>query len=304
MNLNQLRVFAAVAANQSITRAARQLTISQPAVSKQLAELEEALGVVLFDRLPRGMRLTEAGELLEQHVVRILAEEEAAEAGLAALRGLARGRLRVGASTTIGSYLAPSMLGELHRLHPTIKLELVIGNTTAIHDALVEHRLDVGLTEGFVGNEQLEAEVIGSDELVVIVSPTHALRRRAPLAAADLASAPYLTREVGSGSRDVVDAALAELGVTVKPELSLGSTEALKNAVAAGLGYAIVSRLAVELELRFGVLTVLEVAQLRIERPLHLVQLRGRTPSRAVTRFVELLRKRVSRSGGPQDFSI
>src|SRR5262245_2681738 len=148
MNLNHLRVFASVARHGNVTRAARELRVSQPAVSKQLSDLEQDLNTALVDRLPRGVRLTAAGELLFGHAQRILQTEHAAEQELAELQKLRRGRLAVGASTTIGSYLVPSLFGELHREHEDVQLDLEIANTAAIQHAVLEHRLDLGLIEG------------------------------------------------------------------------------------------------------------------------------------------------------------
>lgn len=289
MNLNQLRVFAAVAKEQSITRAAQVLKISQPAVSKQLADLEAAVGTPLVDRLPRGIRLTEAGNVLEEHARRIFTTEALAETQLQQLLGLARGKLAVGASTTIGSYLIPELFGRFHRSYPQVELELQIANTAVIQAQLKDDRLDLGLTEGFAEAEGLEVQVVAHDEMVMIVSPKSPILKKSPITAAALTQLPMLMREHGSGTRDVIEAALAERGVEIRPAMSLGSTEALKRAVAAGLGAAIVSRLAVEFELQMGVLAEVDVADLKIRRALHLLQLRGKTPSPAAAAFLAML---------------
>jgi DNA-binding transcriptional LysR family regulator len=291
VNLQHLRAFASVAAEGNITRAARRLRISQPAVSKQLAELEAELGTTLFDRLPRGVRLTEAGELLLVHAQRIFAAESAAEAEISELTGLMRGRLSIGASTTIGSYLIPGVFGVFNRSHPHIKLALEIANTTQVQSLVLDDRIDLGLTEGFVASEQLDVEVVHHDEMVAIVSPQHPLRRRASVELRDLARMPFICREQGSGTRDVIEAALSEQGLLLEPVMALGSTEAVKSAVSTGLGVAIVSRLTVELELSVGRLAQLDVRDLNIRRALHLVRLRGKRESPAVEAFITLLRK-------------
>jgi DNA-binding transcriptional LysR family regulator len=297
INLNQLRVFKAIFEEKSITSAARRLRISQPAVSKQLAELESSVGAALVDRLPRGIRLTAAGEVLEQHARRIFLAEEAAEAELATLLGLGYGRLAVGASTTVGSYLVPSVFGELHLAHPNIGLELEIGNTSSIQQAVLDSRVDIGLIEGMVSSESLEVDVFAQDEMVVIVSPRHIWASRAEVEAAELATQPFLGRERGSGSRAVVEAALAERGVEVQFSMSLGSTEAVKNAVALGLGVAIVSRLSVALEIEVGQLRAVALAGRRIRRDLNRVRLRGKHPSPAASEFLRLLAARYGSAG-------
>lgn len=291
INLNQLRVFKAIFEEQSITGAARRLRISQPAVSKQLAELESALGAPLVDRLPRGIRLTQAGEVIQAHARRIFRAEEDAEQALAELLGLGRGRLSVGASTTIGSYLVPRVFGDFHATHPAVALELEIGNTAIIQTAVAEGRLDLGLTEGFVAGESLDVSVFAHDEMVLIVSPQHPWATAGAIELRELPKAPLLARERGSGSRDIVEAELAKVGCHVEPAMSLGSTEAVKNAVAGGLGAAFVSRITVELELKAGVLAEVAVTGVTIRRALHRVMQRGKHPSVATTTFLETLRR-------------
>jgi DNA-binding transcriptional LysR family regulator len=291
VDLHKLRVFVAVAREGNVTRAARQLSLSQPALSKQLSELEDNLSTVLFDRLPRGVRLTTAGEILLRHAERIFAAEGAAEAELAELLGLRTGRLSIGASTTIGSYLIPSVFGAFHRAHPEVRLELEIANTSVIHAMVADGRIDLGLTEGVVPGEQLVVEIVHYDEMVAIVAKGHPLLEKKRVSAADLVRIPFICRERGSGSRDVIEAALAERGLTIAPAMALGSTEAIKNAVAAGLGVAMLSRLTVELELAMGRLELLDVRDLSIRRALHLVRLRGKHESPAVQAFVAQLRE-------------
>jgi DNA-binding transcriptional LysR family regulator len=291
MDLHKLRVFVAVAREGNVTRAAKQLSLSQPALSKQLAELEESLSTVLFDRLPRGMRLTFAGEALLRHAERIYAAERAAESEIAELNGLRAGRLSIGASTTIGSYLIPNVFGAFQRVHPEVRLELEIANTAAIQALVSEGRIDLGLTEGNVPSEQFAVEVVHYDELVAVARPDHPLCKKRKVAAVELSTVPFICRERGSGSREVIEAALRERGVELTPAMALGSTEAIKNAVAAGLGVAILSRLTVELELQAGRLAVLELRDLSLRRALHMVQLRGKQRSPAVEAFVGKLRE-------------
>ncbi|MEM6993483.1 MAG: LysR family transcriptional regulator [Myxococcota bacterium] len=289
MNLHHLRVFASVAAEGSFTAAARRLNVSQPAVSKQLSELEAAVGLPLFDRLPRGVRLTEAGRVLRGHTDRIFEAEAAAQADLAALAGLARGQLRVGASTTIGSYLLPQLFGDFRRRHPGVDLDLQIANTEVIQRALLSGELDLAMTEGFVRAGALRVSVAHTDELLVITAPDHPWAAEGSVRLEDLARAPFIARELGSGTRDVVEAALAKRGVTVDPVMTLGSTEAVKSAVAAGLGVAMVSRLTVALELSSGRLVHIRTPGFAVQRALHLLTHEHRRPSRAARAFLALL---------------
>ncbi|MEO8180864.1 MAG: LysR family transcriptional regulator [Deltaproteobacteria bacterium] len=298
LNLNQLRVFRAVLECNSITEAARILRISQPAASKQLAELEASLGVSLVERRSRGVRLTAAGEVLSRHTWRLFQEEEAAERALQALLGLELGQLAVGASTTIGNYIVPGLFGELHRAHPNVNLELEIGNTARIREQLIEGRVDLGLTEGLIasGSRQLEAlnvEVFTHDEMVLVIAPSHPLATEiGSIGARALERLPFIVRERGSGTREVVEDALARRQITIQPVMSLGSTEAVKSAVAAGLGAAFVSRLTLDLELSSGLLRVLELEDFPLRRALSLLTLEGKPPSPAATEFLRLLQAR------------
>ena len=296
MNLNHLAAFHAVAEEGGVSRGAERLCVSQPAVSKQVRELEAALGLKLFDRLPRGVRLTQAGEVLAGYARRLFAVEADAERAIAELKGLSRGSLRVGASLTIGVYLLPEILGAYRKLHPGIDLELEIANTQVIQQKLRENALDVALTEGFVETcepkselDDLEAEIFHRDELVAVVPPGHRLLKEKMVTAAQFCAEPFLMRETGSGTREIVERALAQVKVVVHPTMSLGSTEAIKRAVTAGLGVAIISRLALCTELATGLLQVVALSNLRIERPLHIVRLRGKSESHAARAFFKLL---------------
>jgi DNA-binding transcriptional LysR family regulator len=291
VNLNHLRVFHAVAESTSLTAAARILRISQPAVSKQLGDLEDALGVQLVDRLPRGVRLTEAGRTLAEHATRIFGIEQLAEVELAAQLGLERGTLAIGASTTIGSYLVPRVFGELHREHAALRLEMQIGNTAQVYELVRRHQIELGLTEGLVAEPDLATRVFDHDDMIAIASPGDPVLARGRLRADDLVRLPFIMRERGSGTREVIEAAFTNKRLTIEPVMTLGSTEAVKNAVAAGLGIAIVSSLAVERELASGALESIALADLAIRRELHLVELRGVTRSPVASRFVELLER-------------
>jgi DNA-binding transcriptional LysR family regulator len=298
MNLNHLAIFHAVAQAGSMTMGAERLDISQPAVSKQVQELERALGVHLFDRIGRRVRLSQAGQILDGYARRLFALAHEAEAAMTDVRAVGRGRLVVGASTTIGTYLLPSVVAEFWRQYPGVELLVDIENTEQVHHRLAGLELDVGLTEGFVENEDLVAEVFHRDELVVIAPPDHRLaaKPRVPLGA--LQEEPFILREPGSGTRAVEERALARLKLPVRVTMALGSTEAIKRVVAEGVGLAIVSRLAVHTECAAGTLAVLPVTGLRIERPLHLVRRKGRRDWPALEAFCGVLRERAAAQFG------
>jgi DNA-binding transcriptional LysR family regulator len=290
MNLNHLAIFHAVAQAGGMTLGAERLDISQPAVSKQVRELERALDVHLFDRVGRRVQLSQAGELLADYALRLFGLAREAEEAIADLRAIGRGKLVIGASTTIGIYLLPGVVAEFWRRHPKIELLVEIENTEQVHRRLAGHELDVGLTEGFVEDEELDAEVFHRDELVVIAAARHPLagKPRVPLSA--LQQEPFVLREPGSGTRAVEERALARLRMPVRVAMALGSTEAIKRVVTEGVGLAIVSPLSVVAEVAAGELAVLPVAGLRIERPLYLVRRKGRRDGPALQAFCAVLR--------------
>ena len=298
MNLNHLAVFHAVAQTGGMTLGAQRLDISQPAVSKQVQELERALGVHLFDRVGRRVRLSRAGEVLVDYARRLFALAHEAEEAMTDVRAAGRGRLAIGASTTIGTYLLPGVLAEFWRRHPRVELLVQIENTEQVHRRLAGHELDLGLTEGPVEEGELDAEVFHQDELVMIAAPGHRLagRPRVPLSA--VREEPFVLREPGSGTRAVEERALARLKLPVRAVMALGSTEAIKRVVAEGVGLAIVSRLAVGVECAAGTLAVLPVTGLRLARPLRLVRRRGRRDGPALQAFCAVLRERTAAQFG------
>ena len=298
MNLNHLAIFHAVAQAGSMTLGAERLDISQPAVSKQVQELERVLGVHLFDRIGRRVHLSQAGEILADYARRLFALAHEAETVMADVRAAGRGRLAIGASTTIGTYLLPSVVAEFWRRHPRVELLVQIENTAQVHRRLAGHELDIGLTEGLVEEEELEAEVFHQDELVVIAAPGHRLagQPRVPLSA--VREEPFILREPGSGTRAVEERALARLNLPVCVVMALGSTEAIKRVVAEGVGLAIVSRLSVRAECAAGTLTMLPVDGLPIVRALHLVRRRGRRDGPALQAFCGVLRETMAAQFG------
>lgn len=288
MNLRQLRVFQIVAETGGITSGSERLHISQPAVSKHIRDLEQELGTVLLDRHPRGVSLTAAGEVLLRHARRMHTLQDDALDELASLQGTRTGRLAIGASTTIGSYLLPPILESFYRSNPGIRISLVVANTRQIQQQLMDYELDVGLTEGLVDQETFHAEVFAGDQLVPVSSPGFA-RHNQITNLDSLSVMPCILREIGSGTRVVVERSFTQNGLQPRILMSLGSTEAIKHIVGSGLGYAVISKLAVHEELDSGRLLRLPVPELTIERPLHLTRLKERSISSALAEFIRFL---------------
>lgn len=289
LNLHLVRIFAGVVAAGGFSRAAADLNLSQPAVSRAVQELERQLGTTLLDRTGRRIVPTSAGQVLNDHAVGLFAIERQAEAALAELEGLDRGQLAIGASTTIGIYLLPPLLSAFHRRHPRVRLLLDVGNTAQIAERLRTTPLDMAFVEGPVTGADLEVHSWRDDRLAVIAAPDDPIVARVPVTLKDLAAAPFILREPGSGTREVVEESLRALGVEARVAMELGSTEAVKQAVAAGLGVSVVSSAAIVQELELGRLVTLDVPDLRIQRTLSRLAVVGRPLSRATLEFLALV---------------
>ena len=289
INLNALRVFTAVVERGGFSRAAEALRISQPAVSKAVRELERQVGIELLDRRQRVARPTDAGAMLAERGRELFATERLAEEELRAARGLSRGTLRIAASTTIATYLLPPLLAAYHRKWPGISLVVASANTRRVARLLTHRRVDVALVEGPVADPRIDVVPWREDELIIVAPASHPLARRRSLSPDALAHESFIVREPGSGTRAVAHAALRDAGVRARTALVLGSTEAIKQAVIAGLGLAIVSREACVDQLAAGRLAQLRLTGLKIRRPFTRLVLRGVRAPGAVVAFEEIL---------------
>ncbi|MBV8919336.1 LysR substrate-binding domain-containing protein [Bradyrhizobium sp.] len=290
LNLHLLRLFATVAKAGSFSKAADILLLSQPSISKGVRDFELQLGCRLLDRTPRGVTPTREGLALLQHADTLFAAERAAEDELRALRSLDSGSLRIGASTTIATYFIPDYLGTFHGRHPGIELQLASANTRDIAQMMLAHEIEVGLVEGPVEDEGLLAEPWRSDEMVLIAGPRHPFAAdRTAIEPSRIADEIFIMREPGSGSREVVAKALARLRIDPARTLEIGSTEAIKQMVAAGLGVAIVSAAAAKDQVALGRLKIIEMRNLSIVRTLWRLKAPGRVEVPAATAFERLI---------------
>lgn len=301
MNLHLLRLFAAVAQHGSFSRAAAALHLSQPAVSKGIREFEAQVGTALIARGVGGVRPTEAGRRLMIQAQAVFAAERAAEEELAAFRGLQRGTFSIGASTTIATYLLPPLFAAFSRRHPAIELRLTSANTRRIAELLMAHELDIALVEGPTHAFNLVARPWREEEMALIVAPSHRFRRMPPerLLKA-LEDEIFLVREPGSGTREVVAAALASRGIQPRRVIEIGSTEAIKQMVAAGFGVAIVSAAAAADQIALARVAVVKPARFEVRRTLIRLNLAGRPASAAAVAFDQLLDSRSGRPASPK----
>ncbi|GAA3369433.1 LysR family transcriptional regulator [Streptomyces sannanensis] len=291
-DLGALELLLAVARHGSLGRAARELGITQPAASSRIRSMERMLGLSLVDRSPRGSRLTDEGALVTDWARRVVEAAEAFHAGTQALRGQRDSRLRVAASMTIAEYLLPGWLIALHGQRPGTAVSLLAGNSAAVAERLLADEADLGFVEGLSIPDGLTGAVIGHDSLVVVAAPTHPwTRRRAPLRAAELATTPLILRERGSGTRQVLDAALASYGGLADPLLELASTTAVKAAAISGAGPCVLSELAVGEELSSRRLVGIPVEDVRLRRDLRAIWLPSRRPTGPARDLLSLTRR-------------
>jgi LysR family transcriptional regulator, transcriptional activator of the cysJI operon len=296
LNLHLLRVFSAVAEHRSFTRAAETLFISQPAVSKAVRELEHQLELPLLERGAgtKGVQLTESGRALFDHARGIFALERAAVEDVRARVGLQRGRLAVGASTTIAGYWLPPYVATFLARLPSVELQIRAGNTQAISQALIDCTVDVALVEGAVHDERIVATPWRDDELWVVVHPDSALVRKRKVTPVDWNQQSWIIREPGSGTREVAERTLLARGIQPKQTIELGSNEGIARAVAAGLGVAILPARVVRELTRLGEVMALSPRHFpNLVRPLYLLQLKERPHSPLTRAFCDVLQQKL-----------
>jgi len=296
LDLHKLRVFAAVAEHEHVSRAATELRMSQPALSAHVHDLERHFGAPLIERAGRNIRLTEAGRVARDYARRILALTVELDEAMDDLQELRAGQLRLGASVTVGAYLLPADLGVFRRHYPDVTVTVEIVNTETIVDRLRHGELHLGLISDGLEDPEVEVEPYRDDELVTIVPPDHRWAG-AEIEAAALAAEPLILREHGSATRAIIEQALAGAGVQPAIGLELGSTEAVKGAVAAGLGFSFVSACAVVHELADGRLARTTVRGLALQRQFQIARRRGRRLTAAETAFMAMLRDTAVRVG-------
>src|ERR1019366_7391672 len=289
MNPALLRAFVAVAECGGFTAAARAIGVSQPAVSRAVRDLERTCGFDLLERTPRGVRLTRAGESFLLNAREVIGAMRTAEESVAALGGLGHGRLHVGASTTIATYVLPAFIGRFLEDHPGVDVRLDSAHTRGILQMLLDYHLDIALTEAPVAHEKIQTRRWRTDHLVPVASPKHPLAARRRIPPSPLAIELLLLRERESGTRSIVLEGLAAAGVTPGRTMEIDGPGAIKQIAAAGRGIAIVSRYTVGEQLALGRLVVLDIPGLRITRPFYRLALKQRRASPAAKAFEALL---------------
>jgi DNA-binding transcriptional LysR family regulator len=293
MEDHKLKVFCTVAETKSFSKASEIIHLTQPAVSLQIQALEELYETKLFDRSSSMVSLTSSGEVLYRYAKEILALYAAAEKNIGELTGLVKGSISVGASSTIGNYLLPSVIADFRRTHPKIKIHLFVGNTKRIIELLNSGNIDFGMVEGDVTRQKLLVEKLLKDELVVIIPALHPWAKRKEISIYDVTKEPFILREEGSGTRQIIEKYFNKHGISthdMKASMMLGSTVAIKEAVESGMGISIVSRWAARKESKYGSLKLLSIKEENLFREFSLISQKSAIGSHAVDEFLTYLK--------------
>ena len=298
-NFHQLQLFHAVARLGSFSKAAEEMSISQPAVSIQVKELEKAMGGALLNRARGGVQLTDTGRAVFDYAQRIFSLADEMQGAVHEIQGLRSGRLTIGSSTTPGEYILPSLIGRFRKQYPGVEVSLSISNTQAVVERIHRRELNLGLAGAPVREEGLRTFPYVSDEIVFIAAPDHPVAREHVLSLDDLMGQEVVLREPGSATREAAERCLSEHGIGTKVAMELGSNEAVKRAVAAGLGLGLISKFGVDPDVRAGFIKVLDVAGWECRRPLTVFYRDERHLPAAQQAFLRFLQE--ERPAGPAE---
>ncbi len=297
ITLRQLRIFEAVARHSSISRAAGELHLTQPAVSMQMKQLEEQIGLPLIEQIGKRLFLTEAGHELRGHAQKIAASMVELNGAMDQFRDLQRGILRLSVVST-ANYFLPPLIVDFHRKYPGVRISLNVENREAVLAALADNRTDLAITGRPPGDADVVAQKFMNNPLVVIAAPEHRLATETHISAAQLGEETLVIREQGSGTRAAMERYFADLGLEYQPGCQLSTNEAIKQAVQAGLGLGVVPSQTIELELQAGRLVILPVAGFPIIRHWFAVHRTDKRLSSAANAFRSLLLGRQPAEGG------
>jgi len=288
----RLQVFHTVARMLNFTKAAESLHMTQPAVTFQVRQLEEHFNTRLFDRAHNRISLTDAGRRVFEYADRIFKLYGEMENGVRELTGEIGGALTIGASTTIADYMLPTLLGDFNARYPEVSIHLKVSNSDGIVAMVESNAIDLGVVESTIGNKNLVVETCKQDHLVAIVPKGHPLAGEGQVHFSDLLDFPFICREEGSGTRDVINDYLdgmPDCAAGLKVSMELGSPEAVKGAVEAGMGLSVVSRATVQKELSLGTLVALDLDPPMV-RPFSFVHQKQKFKLRVMEELLEFAR--------------
>jgi DNA-binding transcriptional LysR family regulator len=289
MNPHLLRTFLAVRRNRNYTRAAEEVFLTQPAVSRQMRQLEEELGVRLFEQIGKTLHLTDAGETLAVEAEKLLGAMERAAEAVHSHRSPERGSIRIGASTTPGFYLLPDLLGRFHRRFPKVGLQYTVENSLRIEQMLVRNELDLGFVGARLSSEELELTPLVEDEIVCFTSPSHRLAKVRRISPGSLGEELWITREKGSATRLLFEDWLSSQRGGIRNAIELTCPETCKALVAAGIGISFMSLHGLRSEIRTRRIVRIPVTGMPLKRPIYLARHSDKRNSPAMESFLAIV---------------
>lgn len=289
MNVNYFRTYITVVEKESFSEAAKALSLSQPAISFQIQAIEKEYGQKLLDRSGFRVQLTEAGRIFYDYAKQILKLDRALSESIDELQGVVRGRLRLGASTIPGEYIVPKLLGKFIKLFPDVEPELEISDTAEILGKIKEHEIDIGFIGAPPEANNLQVEKYITDNLILILPTNHPLASKNAVTVEEAIKQPFISREIGSGTRKTIEEALEKQGIvtsSINEIMDLGSSQAVLAGVEAGLGVSIISKHAAEKALATGTVKTVPFKNIEFRRDLYLVFDKNRFLSRTQKEFI------------------
>jgi DNA-binding transcriptional LysR family regulator len=301
MNPHHLRTFLAVRRHRNYTRAAEEVFLTQPAVSRQVRQLEEELGVRLFEQIGKSLHLTDAGETLAAEAEKLLGAMERTAEAVRSHRSAERGSVRIGASTTPGFYLLPDLLGEFHRRFPKVALHYTVENSLKIEQMIVRNELDVGFVGAHLSSEELELKPLVEDEIVCFAAPSHRLAKARQIAPNSLEEEMWVIREKGSATRRLFEDWLSSRNGTIRKAIELGCPEACKALVRAGIGISFMSVHGLRSEIRKKRLVKLPMTGMSLKRPIFLARHSEKRNSPVMETFLQIVESALPKLTTPGD---
>ena len=289
MNPNHLRTFLAVRKHRNYTRAAEEVFLTQPAVSRQMRQLEEKLGVRLFEQIGKTLHLTDAGETLAVEAEKLLGAMERTAEAVRSHRSAERGSIRIGASTTPGFYLLPDLLGQFHRRFPKVALHYTVENSLRIEQMLVRNELDLGFVGANLSSRELELKPLVEDEIVCFTSPSHRLAKVRRIAPSSLEEEMWIIREKGSATRLLFEDWLLSRKGAIRKSIELTCPETCKALVRAGIGISFMSVHGLRSEIRAKYLVKIPVTGMSLKRPIFLARHSEKRNSPVMETFLQIV---------------
>jgi len=288
MNLNQLKIFNAVAQKKSFTMAAKELFLTQPAVTIQIQKMEADYGTKFFDRVGKRIFLTESGKILFSYAEKILRLFAQAEEALIDVKGLKSGKLTIGASATVGSYYLPKIFEVFGKRYPNIEIHMNLTNSSNVVEDVLAFKNDLGFIGRLHHLERLVVIPFLEEELVLIIPSDHPFAHKEKVSLEDLIGQPFISREVGSATRELVEERVGRKGVSMRVVMDLASNEAIKKAVENGLGISIISKYVVQKEADQGLLRMVTLANERIMRKFFIIYHEDKYLSNTLRAFLKI----------------